>query len=909
MINHTRSVSVMRFEKNWLPWIVLRHFLPASCIRSLCETMVHDMSAGQLSLKQLVEERLGGGDAFMESWIIRPKICSSQLAIHLQQYVQRIVWQNDEDVWSAKDSIGNEESIPSETLQFAFNLGRCDLLNVIEAIPKDKYIQTDLMAVYDGIVLCASLSDVSNDSAIEHFLTEIDEVLIDVSPQLRIATCKHLGDLFCDRDQWRVAAKLYENAKAELKKLTDSERLSDFSMAIKVAIDQSIAASATVTHGYGAGQKMLSDLLESRPLEHTMVLANAGLDEHAARIRSSEEFAHGDTRSAMLIAPLLAESHTTENAFTSWRLKKFTKAEAWFWSTLRRQTALGLITASKSTKGHFASCLIEDLTANRSYDAKTFKLAIGLLIESESAGEAKEIRWSEDLLDACVDHNLCQFVIDHTEAYAGVRNHRRIVTILLFTEWASDIGTGRGDIAALMLHYLIRIGSELNTSVLKNGADFRTCFGAVLEVCKRRPELRVGIRDELEKVLAGRIGSTGHWTGEDIALRLALEFAPVFTEEGLKQVVSSVVAQLEKTDPSHGNWVIVRPAIQLLGEKCVGSLGERDAALGCEILRQLLKFGGKESDGTYAADIIFALNSYPPLLLRNKGIEDQYQLVIGEAINKASAINASNAVNFLMSLLVAPRAAGQRAIASVLQILETILESGVAGKSALSFGAAYTPVRYLVAYSEDICRESTIPKVDFYRSLAELCEKLKLVWHTAIMHPEIFAPLALLRKMPAERAIVHNWVVASLELAEAVGQAKEMVSVIELARVQDQFIEGISLGFATRHASGAQAEGDVVKFMSTESRGSFYAAIGRRLSSLHVNENRLFTRALLENTLRHGPRQVDAAVFVSIFPSDIDNLKNLMQELEDYKARIGEKRDLSLTLMPLLDRWLKAARD
>jgi hypothetical protein len=29
--------------------------------------------------------------------------------------------------------------------------------------------------------------------------------------------------------------------------------------------------------------------------------------------------------------------------------------------------------------------------------------------------------------------------------------------------------------------------------------------------------------------------------------------------------------------------------------------------------------------------------------------------------------------------------------------------------------------------------------------------------------------------------------------------------------------------------------------------------------------------------------------------------------LEDYKARIGENRELSLTLVPLLDRWKQAA--
>jgi len=868
--------------------------------------MVHDMSGGRLSLEELVDEQLGGGNTFMETWLIRPRVCSTQLASHLLRYVQRIVWQNDEEAWFANESLGNEAALPPATLQFAFNLGGCDLFHVIKALPEDEYVQTDLRAVYDAISACASRSDVSSESEFSYLLKDITMILTDVSSELRIATLKHLGDLFCDGDRWEVAAKLYEHAKVELEKFTEPEKLSDFALAMRALIDQSLAASATITDGHSVGQKMLADLLNKSPGEQTMVLANAGLDEYATRVRSSEKLFQEDTRSATLIAPLLAESHTTEHAFASWSAKEFPTAETWFWSTLRRQTALGLLTASKTTKGHFASCLIDDLMSRKSYDPATFKLAVGLLIESESSDRAKQVRWSEDLLDACVDDTVSRFVIDHTEAHAGVRKHRRTVAIVLFAEWARNIGAGRGDLATLMLGYLIRIGSDSDSNFRKDGADFLTCFEAVLDICKRRPEFRSGIRYELANVLARRIGGTGYWTGDDIALRLAAECAPVFTDEGLKHVVSAAVALLKKTHPSDGNWVIVKPAIRLLGEECVGNLAERDNELGSEIVREVLKFNGSDSDGTYAADIIFALNRYPPVLLHAQGVEDQYKPLVKQALEKASAINASNAVNNMMALLIAPRAAGQDAIACVLQILGKILDSAVSGKSALSFGAAYTPVRYLVAYRTEICRESAMRLEEFDRSLAELCGQLQGVWHTAIEHPSIFAPLALLRKQPAERAIVHNWVIASLELAEFIGQPAAMVAALEAASDQEQLSDGISLGFATRHAGGAVGHTDA-EFMSTESRGAFYAAIGRRLSALQGNTDRRFTTYLFKNTLRHGPRQVDAAVFASILPRDVDDLTILMHELEDYKARIGENRELSLTLVPLLDRWKQAA--
>jgi hypothetical protein len=907
MVTDTQLVSVMKFENSWLPWIALRHFLSASSTRSLCATMVHDMSGGRLSLEELVDERLGGGNAFMETWLIRPRVCSTQLARHLQQYVQRIVWQNDEETWFANESLENAAELPPAALQFAFNLGGCDLLHVIKALPENGYVQPELKAVYGAISVCASRSDVSSASEIDHLIKDIDALLTNVSSQLRIAMFKHLGDLFCDRDRWVVAAKLYEHAKAELDELTEPEKLSDFTLAMKTAINQSLAASATITDGYETGQKILADLLNDPSGEQTMVLANAGFDEFATRVRSSEEIFQEDTRSATLIAPLLAESHTTENAFTSWRAKKFSTAEAWFWSTLRRQTALGLLTASKATKGHFASCLIEDLISRKSYDASTFKLAIGLLIEGESSDQTKEVRWSEDLLDACVDDALCQFVVDHAEAHAGVRQHRRAVAIVLFSDWARNIGAGHDTLATQMLNYLIRIGSDSNVNVRKNGADFHTCFEAILNICERRPEFRMGIRNELADVLARRIGTTGYWTGEDIALQLATECAPVFTDEGLKHVVMAAVALLNKTLPSDGNWVIVKPAIRLLGEACVGDLAIRDGKLGSEIVREILKFNSGDSDGAYAADIIFTLNRYPPDLLHAQDAGNQYAPLVKHALEKASAINASNAVNNMMALLVAPRAAGKEAIAFVLKILGKILDSGVNGESALSFGPAYTPVRYLVAYRTDICRESTLPVEDLDRSLAELCGQLQRVWHTAIERPSIFAPLALLRRQPAERAIVHNWVIASLELAESVGHSEAMVETLEAARDQEELSDGISLGFATRHAGGATGDIDV-EFMSTESRGAFYAAIGRRLSALQGNTDRRFSTSLFQNTLRHGPRQVDAAVFASILPRDVDRLTSQIQELEDYKARIGENQELSLTLAPLLDRWKQAAR-
>lgn len=382
------------------------------------------------------------------------------------------------------------------------------------------------------------------------------------------------------------------------------------------------------------------------------------------------------------------------------------------------------------------------------------KLAVGLFIESESADRAKEVQWSADLFDGFIDESLCEFVIDHTEAHEGVLRHRRAVAVSFFSQWARNLRAGRGPLAAVMLRYLIRIGSELTSKFRNDGADFKACFEAVLDICERRPEFRSGIREDLADVLARRIGDAGYWTGDEVALRLATQCAPVFTKEGLEGVVRSVVALLKKTAPSDGNWIIVKPAIRFLAEECVGELAEQNREFGSEIVREVLRFNSDESAGTYAADILFALNRYPPFLLHSEDIGKQFKPVVDLALEKASAINASSAVNNMMALLVVPRAGGREAITRVLQVLSRVLDSAISRKPVLSFAPAYFPVRYLVAYRSDICKESTLRLEELDRLLFELCGKLKEIWAVAIEQPSIFAPLAFLRSQPADRATV-----------------------------------------------------------------------------------------------------------------------------------------------------------
>lgn len=88
-----------------------------------------------------------------------------------------------------------------------------------------------------------------------------------------------------------------------------------------------------------------------------------------------------------------------------------------------------------------------------------------------------------------------------------------------------------------------------------------------------------------------------------------------------------------------------------------------------------------------------------------------------------------------------------------------------------------------------------------------------------------------------------------------------------------------------------------------------YAALGRRLLALQRGGVPSLKSKPVVNTLRHGPKPVDAAVFASISPKDVEDLPEIRAKLERYEALIGDDRELALTLKPLIHRWREAATE
>ncbi len=86
-------------------------------------------------------------------------------------------------------------------------------------------------------------------------------------------------------------------------------------------------------------------------------------------------------------------------------------------------------------------------------------------------------------------------------------------------------------------------------------------------------------------------------------------------------------------------------------------------------------------------------------------------------------------------------------------------------------------------------------------------------------------------------------------------------------------------------------------------RPAFYAALGRRLvaiQSLDEEQGEELCKALLDQCFRLGPRSIDAAVFLSVLKLNLSGYVS-QTEHSDYIKRIGDNRDLRLTLVPILE--------
>lgn len=887
------------FADNWLAWAALRHFLPASLVRELACVIVERMSGGDLNLKQLFDETITGGPGWIDSWLLKPRDEHTPLGKYLQRIIRAVAWQNDAEPRLFPEVSSPPGVIKPSVLEKAIVLGRADL-SWPEKVLKDLCVSDQ----YSISVLAQSIltaRETFKTSSVEECLRAILPPLAPIQAPLAVIIVKHLGDLCADADAWDKALNLYEEAGSRMSSEVDSP-WNDLTSCLRVVITQSQASAIRTLKGADAAAKVLCDALAgSSVIDNPLLLANASHDALVATYASVDKLATLDRRAALLSSPLLQATHSPSSALQAWIAGDFTDSHRRFWAVLRRQTALGLATESRITKALYARSILDGLASDiaRSRRPESFQMAIGLLLESGNTRFVGKIPWNEQLVDAYVDDNSVEFAIAHAKGFPGSCAERQLVLVELFQHWAELISIDRVGVANRLLKHIAALARESSTSLLASEDLGGRSLEMLHSVAKKRPELRNGVALEVAEAVTRKLSVRTFWKALDTALSIAQEYGDVFSTEQLQSIIRAALDMLAKIDPAAQAWPVVRPALTFLVSDSVKNHLRSAPELGERIVDTVVRFGVQQE--TEYARVLFYLHDFDPALLSDTSLADKLRASVMQVRHRSLQTNASNAVENIEALLLAPAIAGGDGVHDALDGLARILQS--AGESRVSIGLpfAYGPVLLLANEQHKIADGISLSLESFRSWLSRILELVINLWLQAKERPLLFAPFSLPPPTQPNSTIVHNWAYSSIVFAESLQQGERLLAALAGATSEAVLANPIAVARTIRSLAGRETHIDAAE-MRKENRDTFYAALGWRLVVLQrvdVERRREICEALLDQCFRHGPRDLDAAVFLSALRLDLGAYV-AQSDHSDYMKRVENYRDFRLALLPIL---------
>lgn len=906
MCHDDKNLRREHFSDNWLVWTALRHFLTAPLIRELAYVIVDRMSNGSLNLAQLFDETIYGTPDCLASWLIRPIPLEmpSPLATYLQLRIRTFAWQSDLGYFSdftQEENVKLSCSISPSTVDRAVGLGSADF-ELTEHILKN--IEDTGQTSFSSMVCAFELARTTiMSSTTDEFVASLETSILSIEMPLAAVILKHFGDLCADADAWNKAKALYEKADQRLAANIPSA-WDDLNSSLRAIIVQSRATAIFTLNGAKPAADLLTGDLDQHTIQNAPVLlANASFDAFVtANMASGSELKLPlDHRATLLLPPMLHKTHSVDSALEYWLEGKFTDANRQFWAVLRRQIALGSAVESRTTKSLYARSIFDEIdqSATRQNQPKLFKMAIRLLIESGNSNSAVKIHWSEQIVDTYVNQQCVDFVVAHSQAHAGAQLGRQLVVIALFQEWCTRINLDHADVATSMLKYVTTLALE--PSSFYSGEDMGgKSFETLKYIAQRRPELRRNIVLEVATAVSEKLRECGFWTGTQKALETALSYMDVFPDDALQKVINSTLAMLDQTNPQAGMWLIVRPAMNLLVSESVKRFSTRMPALGPRIISTILRFGlGHENEH---ANVMFYLHHFDSTLLRDPSVQNTLKDVIAHIRTKATKINSSDVVSNILALLYAPSVSRQGGVKDALKGMTLILESAKKPRPSIALPIAYEPLLLLAGQQQQIATDISIDQKEFGLWLKPLLPLVIELWNAAKDRPLLFASFSLPPATKPDPIIVHNWAFASIRFAEALKKDKQLKAAIVSAETQPTLRDAIILARATRSTAKDDNTPLNINAIRSENRDAFYPALGRRLLALQRLDNeqaRDLCMVLLDQCLRLGPRELDAAVFLSAMQLNINGY-NKRSSLSDYRIRLNNNRDLRLAILPIL---------
>ncbi len=889
--------DVPDFARDWMPWIVLRHFLPPRLLRELLDATARQLTDQRAGISKLFEEQFDGTTLWGESWLLRPRPTSDRVELHLQEVIRAVAWQNDE---SGTLSPGWKGGEPIRLLHAVSRLGAADFgwseaaFDEVAGLPASP--QPSLISLLSAI---KSARVAHRTAAVQDFWDPIIKILEDVPWALRAMAIKHIADLCADADVWDKALHGYRRTQDAVDRCSEESEWREVARAWQGIVMQSEAAAVAVLQGPNEATELLQQYMQAASLSNEpLLLANCSVDASTVLQESSAEWwTFPDRRVALLKPTLLHASHETSIAVAYWLAGKHQYANRWFWATLRRQVALGSIAASQKTKALYARALIDELSSGNPSRPGAFTSAVHLLTESGRYEAAARVGWNDAVVDAHVSHDVVCQVVARAGAFDGARLRRELVVIELFRAWTARLAPSRDLVATAMLKHLASLARVFPTALDRSKDVGRRSAEALLELADARPELRGAVAADVASAVLSKLTDEDGWHGPAAALKLGLAYADAFDSGAVQDLACTTLDLLGETDPATDLWPVVRPALEFLVAEPVKAALRASPELEQRVLGEVLRFGTRQE--SEHSRLFYYLRNLTPALFESPDIRAQLEVPLAHVREHAKRTNASNVVEHICALLLAPAAAGADGVGDAIQGLVAILRSAQRERRSMALAYAYEPVLLLVDEREAL--ESALGKDRLTRMLGKLPRALVGLWRAVADRPLLLAAYSFPPATAPDSVAVHNWAFASRQFAEAYGGSEEMDRALDAASANGELHAAISLARATRALLlGAGAE--VALNARSEDREVFYSALGRRLVQLHRMSNEAakeLCTALVQQCLRLGPRAVDAPVLLAAARL---GLEAIVQSggLAVYAHKLERDRELRLTLGPII---------
>lgn len=919
--SNARNERLIHFQTNPLPWLLVNHFLTAGLLRELFGAVVQYATADTFDLDDFFDVLYNGAAPF-DTLVLRPKETTGPLEDYVKRTISSVIAAHDYVPPVNIEMLKGEEAVRARALEASSYLGqlrlddRDDMRRLIGKLP------AELEPFFKAIMSLANFQpldsyNASSDSNLERVdfesssgsentvFEEVLEALNYNEQPLRVVLVKHLGDLCADVDWWSGASFFYIRAQEMMANVT-CEAWADLTTSLQSSLTLSTSSAAFVTSGAKiSGAMLASGIDQSEDNGNLTLLANGAWDADWVKAIATDTLIPLRGRHvAKSSATQVLSSLDLDAAFKSWEEDRPRDANRFFWATLRRQYALGSITATNETKSYYGRFVVNwlDRMIEKHRLTDLFNMGVRLLLESGDGPFVEKTKWTDQLIETYVTEESVSAAIKCVDRYPGTRPVRLYAAINLFKEWLITLPPEREGPATLMLQFLADTAKESTSSLIKSKDLARQSLDALKDVADKRPELVYVIADAVADTVIEKL--KGNFYEASSALESVGNYIGAMNETALKRLIDAILKYADEVQFGEGAWMIVRLLTDALSSNAVQTFANANPNEGRAITSAIVHLNSEQNSEN--GRLLFILSGLEPEYVKKEVTSEQLNSIVTEVRSRARIINASNAGHFICALLAAPWASKDDGIKDAMTSILEIIESTLNGRPQISFATTYNAINLLTERNDDIL--SHVQDAQGYRhSLAKIFDAIVRMWERSKVEPMIFTTFAIPEPTRPHPTLIHNWAFSSVKFAHLLRRDSEVDQALDTASNEPLLKDAIAIArtFARSGVQAADREAEKRDLRSIEEEGkeAFYAALGKRLAeaqALDMEPRSALIDTLVRRTLRLGPHFLDAATFAFAGANGRD-INGASNEIASYRVRLDNERKLRLVIFPLFN--------